>query len=96
MGKRTADQAQADAEKVVGLCTCIVDLLTHVSPCKARAAAEAAQQVTIDPTADPLYGMRVHAWVLVCPGQRGVPEAFFIGRSALRSCEPCSAESNVV
>ncbi|NXF36032.1 DRC7 protein, partial [Nyctibius bracteatus] len=27
---------------------------------------------------DPLYGLRVHAWVLVLPGKREVPEAFFI------------------
>lgn len=27
---------------------------------------------------DPLYGIRAHAWVLVLPGKREVPEAFFI------------------
>jgi hypothetical protein len=26
-----------------------------------------------------MHGMRVHSWVLVCPGARDVPEAFFIG-----------------
>ncbi|NXC20929.1 DRC7 protein, partial [Corythaeola cristata] len=30
------------------------------------------------PKRDPLYGLRVHAWVLVLPGKREVPEAFFI------------------
>ncbi|CAF0982733.1 unnamed protein product [Adineta steineri] len=30
------------------------------------------------PLPDPLYGIRVHAWVLVLPGKREVPEAFFI------------------
>ncbi|KAM5262838.1 dynein regulatory complex subunit 7 [Ctenodactylus gundi] len=28
--------------------------------------------------ADPLYGLRVHAWVLVLSGKREVPESFFI------------------
>ncbi|XP_068267382.1 dynein regulatory complex subunit 7 isoform X1 [Nyctibius grandis] len=27
---------------------------------------------------DPLHGLRVHAWVLVLPGRREVPESFFI------------------
>ncbi|XP_074824600.1 dynein regulatory complex subunit 7 isoform X2 [Natator depressus] len=30
------------------------------------------------PTPDPLYGLRVHAWVLVLSGKREVPESFFI------------------
>ncbi|XP_075366366.1 dynein regulatory complex subunit 7 isoform X2 [Mycteria americana] len=30
------------------------------------------------PKCDPLYGLRVHAWVLVLPGKREVPETFFI------------------
>lgn len=30
------------------------------------------------PTHDPLYGLRVHAWVLVLSGKREVPEPFFI------------------
>uniref|UniRef100_A0ABM5ETQ7 Dynein regulatory complex subunit 7 n=1 Tax=Pogona vitticeps TaxID=103695 RepID=A0ABM5ETQ7_9SAUR len=30
------------------------------------------------PQPDPLYGLRVHAWVLVLSGKRGVPESFFI------------------
>ncbi|NXU27945.1 DRC7 protein, partial [Thalassarche chlororhynchos] len=30
------------------------------------------------PKRDPLYGLRVHAWVLVLPGKREVPETFFI------------------
>lgn len=30
------------------------------------------------PTADPLYGLRVHAWVLVLSGKREVAETFFI------------------
>ncbi|NXT26883.1 DRC7 protein, partial [Syrrhaptes paradoxus] len=30
------------------------------------------------PKRDPLYGLRVHAWVLVLPGKRDVPETFFI------------------
>ena len=25
-----------------------------------------------------MYGIRVHAWVLILPGKREVPEAFFI------------------
>lgn len=30
------------------------------------------------PPQDPLYGMRVHCWVLVLSGKREVPESFFI------------------
>ncbi|NXO67492.1 DRC7 protein, partial [Phainopepla nitens] len=30
------------------------------------------------PKRDPLHGLRVHAWVLVLPGKRKVPEPFFI------------------
>lgn len=30
------------------------------------------------PPVDPLYGMRVHSWVLVLSGKREVPETFFI------------------
>ncbi|CAF2532014.1 unnamed protein product [Rotaria sp. Silwood2] len=30
------------------------------------------------PLPDPLYGIRVHSWILVLPGKREVPEAFFI------------------
>ncbi|XP_025037492.2 dynein regulatory complex subunit 7 isoform X1 [Pelodiscus sinensis] len=30
------------------------------------------------PKPDPLYGLRVHAWVLVLAGKREVPESFFI------------------
>ncbi|XP_009864481.1 PREDICTED: coiled-coil domain-containing protein lobo homolog [Apaloderma vittatum] len=30
------------------------------------------------PKRDPLHGLRVHAWVLVLPGKREVPETFFI------------------
>ncbi|KAF1599018.1 Dynein regulatory complex subunit 7, partial [Eudyptes chrysolophus] len=31
-----------------------------------------------EPRRDPLYGLRVHAWVLVLSGKREVPETFFI------------------
>ena len=30
------------------------------------------------PPVDPLYGMRVHSWVLILSGKREVPETFFI------------------
>ena len=30
------------------------------------------------PPPDPLYGLRVHSWVLVLSGKREVPESFFI------------------
>ena len=30
------------------------------------------------PTEDELYGVRIHSWVLVRPGRREVPKAFFI------------------
>ncbi|VDD84157.1 unnamed protein product [Mesocestoides corti] len=31
-----------------------------------------------EPLPDPLYGLRVHCWVLVRPGRRNIDEAFFI------------------
>ena len=30
------------------------------------------------PPPDPLFGQRVHAWVLVLPGRREVPAPFFV------------------
>ena len=30
------------------------------------------------PPPDPLYGLRIHSWVLVLEGKREVPESFFI------------------
>ncbi|NXX55520.1 DRC7 protein, partial [Scopus umbretta] len=53
---------------------------------KKKAETEAAQKTkereeekeVEKPKRDPLYGLRVHAWVLVLSGKRGVPETFFI------------------
>ncbi|NXS43857.1 DRC7 protein, partial [Balaeniceps rex] len=53
---------------------------------KKKAETEAAQKnkereeekEVEKPKRDPLYGLRVHAWVLVLSGKRGVPETFFI------------------
>ncbi|NWS31110.1 DRC7 protein, partial [Polioptila caerulea] len=42
---------------------------------------ETEEQVATEvgkPKRDPLHGLRVHAWVLVLPGKRKVPETFFI------------------
>ncbi|KAA3679423.1 uncharacterized protein DEA37_0012095 [Paragonimus westermani] len=40
--------------------------------------AELEEEEACKPPRDPLYGLRVHAWVLVLAGKREVPEAFFI------------------
>ncbi|CAL8075052.1 unnamed protein product [Calicophoron daubneyi] len=40
--------------------------------------AEKDEEEANKPPKDPLYGLRVHAWVLVLAGKREVPEAFFI------------------
>nr|XP_009664339.1 PREDICTED: coiled-coil domain-containing protein lobo homolog [Struthio camelus australis] len=40
--------------------------------------ATAETQEMEKPKRDPLYGLRVHAWVLVLSGKREVPETFFI------------------
>ncbi|NXF50105.1 DRC7 protein, partial [Oceanites oceanicus] len=53
---------------------------------KKKAETEAAQKKkereeakeVEKPKRDPLYGLRVHAWVLVLSGKREVPETFFI------------------
>ncbi|XP_067159026.1 dynein regulatory complex subunit 7 [Apteryx mantelli] len=44
---------------------------------KERKEEEKATE-TEKPKRDPLYGLRVHAWVLVLSGKREVPETFFI------------------
>ena len=41
-------------------------------------AAAAARTERRKPGKDPLWGLRVHCWVLVLRGKRGVPENFFI------------------
>ena len=45
-----------------------------------RAASAPKPRADIRPEEDDLYGLRVHAWILVLPTRRGVPEPFFIGR----------------
>ncbi|CAH8432138.1 unnamed protein product [Heterobilharzia americana] len=45
---------------------------------QAKKEAELAEEELYKPTADPLFGLRVHAWILVLPGKREVPEGFFI------------------
>ncbi|EGD78866.1 hypothetical protein PTSG_11788 [Salpingoeca rosetta] len=39
---------------------------------------EEERRARLAPPEDELHGLRVHCWVLVLPGQRGVHEAFFI------------------
>lgn len=41
-------------------------------------ALSSVLQEVVKPKQDPLHGLRVHAWVLVLPGKRKVPETFFI------------------
>lgn len=45
-----------------------------------KAQKEAEERIAEDekPKPDPLYGLRVHCWVLVLSGKREVPEDFFI------------------
>ncbi|KAK4473299.1 hypothetical protein MN116_004464 [Schistosoma mekongi] len=40
--------------------------------------AELSEEEHYKPSLDPLFGLRIHAWILVLPGKREVPEAFFI------------------
>lgn len=40
--------------------------------------ASAAPDEAVKEQADPLEGLRVHAWVLIAPGKREIAEAFFI------------------
>ena len=40
--------------------------------------AELDEDERLKPPPDPLYGMRVHAWVLVLAGKREISESFFI------------------
>ncbi|NWJ00444.1 DRC7 protein, partial [Crypturellus undulatus] len=44
----------------------------------AREGVERKEEEMEKPKRDPLYGLRVHAWVLVLSGKREVPETFFI------------------
>ncbi|CAH8496712.1 unnamed protein product [Schistosoma rodhaini] len=45
---------------------------------QAKKEAELVEEERYKPTVDPLFGLRIHAWILVLPGKREVPEAFFI------------------
>ncbi len=44
------------------------------------------------PPADPLYGMRVHAWVVVLAGKREVADTFFV--EALTGCAAASGDDS--
>ncbi|XP_032983027.1 dynein regulatory complex subunit 7 isoform X2 [Rhinolophus ferrumequinum] len=46
---------------------------------------EARLQEVANANSDPLYGLRVHCWVLVLSGKREVPENFFIDSFTARS-----------
>ena len=45
---------------------------------KRQAEADAAKREALRPPHDQLGGLRVHCWILVLRGKRGVPETFFI------------------
>ncbi|XP_063169158.1 dynein regulatory complex subunit 7 [Candoia aspera] len=45
---------------------------------KRQKEEEEKKAIVEKPQPDPLYGLRVHAWVLVLSGKREVPESFFI------------------
>ncbi|XP_026872993.2 dynein regulatory complex subunit 7 [Electrophorus electricus] len=40
--------------------------------------AQGLREESESPPPDPLYGLRIHCWVLVLPGNREVPDSFFI------------------
>ena len=44
------------------------------------------------PPIDPLYGLRIHSWVLILSGKREVPESFFI--EALTGCAVSTKDDN--
>ncbi|XP_068811515.1 dynein regulatory complex subunit 7 isoform X2 [Struthio camelus] len=65
-----------DAYCVNGYAThkiCTMDETLEVCPLLRKPQEEMEK-----PKRDPLYGLRVHAWVLVLSGKREVPETFFI------------------
>ncbi|CAH8429485.1 unnamed protein product [Schistosoma turkestanicum] len=45
---------------------------------QAKITAQRAEEAMYKPAVDPLFALRIHAWVLILPGKREVPEAFFI------------------
>ncbi|KAH8855847.1 Dynein regulatory complex subunit 7 [Schistosoma japonicum] len=45
---------------------------------QAKIEAELNEEEHYKPSIDPLFGLRIHAWILILPGKREVPEAFFI------------------
>lgn len=55
-------------------------------------AAAAVRREQRKPADDPLLGLRVHCWVLVLRGKRGVPENFFIEPSLGESCSTISED----
>ena len=44
------------------------------------------------PAADPLYGMRIHSWVVVLSGKREVAETFFV--ESLTGCAVASGDES--
>nr|CAH8833855.1 unnamed protein product [Trichobilharzia regenti] len=55
------------------------DLQTEIERNKqAKKDAELSEAELYKPSEDPLYGLRIHAWILILPGKRDVSEGFFI------------------
>lgn len=59
---------------------------------KRRLEQERLQAELEKPGADPLYGQRIHCWVLVLSGKREVPESFFI--ESLTGCATSTKDEN--
>eukprot|EP00039_Didymoeca_costata_P011121 m.153424 g.153424 ORF g.153424 m.153424 type:complete len:947 (-) comp15065_c0_seq6:746-3586(-) len=55
---------------------------------KAQQEAEEIKKAQQLPVTDSLSGLRVHCWVLVREGKRGVPETFFIEPTTGETCSP--------
>uniref|UniRef100_A0A8C5QQA0 Dynein regulatory complex subunit 7 n=1 Tax=Leptobrachium leishanense TaxID=445787 RepID=A0A8C5QQA0_9ANUR len=54
------------------------DEQVQAAVCKQEEEEEQRLEEAENPASDPLYGRRVHCWVLVLSGKREVPENFFI------------------
>uniref|UniRef100_A0A4W4GEH3 Dynein regulatory complex subunit 7 n=1 Tax=Electrophorus electricus TaxID=8005 RepID=A0A4W4GEH3_ELEEL len=50
-------------------------ILTYITHSQRRERSGGESE---SPPPDPLYGLRIHCWVLVLPGNREVPDSFFI------------------
>ncbi|VDI74883.1 Hypothetical predicted protein [Mytilus galloprovincialis] len=69
------DFTKKDVAKKLAISTVLQELLYNTPTEESKDPKETELE---KPPPDPLYGLRIHSWVLVLSGKREVPESFFI------------------